>query len=71
MIDFSIVPGFHLSDFKNIKEFSIYLRDSIAKISLDAKPGVIRVRGKSSASSHLKGAQVAERQAKGVADNHN
>ncbi len=71
MIDFSIVPGFHLSDFKNIKEFSIYLRNSIAKISLDAKPGVIRVRGKSSASSHLKGAQVAERQAKSAAANHN
>jgi RNA 3'-phosphate cyclase len=69
MIDFSIVPRFHLSDFKKIKEFSIYLRDSIAKISLDAKPDVIRVRGKSSASIHLKGAKVAERQAQGAADN--
>ena len=68
MIEFSIVPGFHLSDFKNIEEFIIDLRDSVTKISLDAKPDRIRVRGKSSASSHLKGAAVAERQAKGAAD---
>jgi len=66
-VDIRVSPRFHLSDFKNISELTVHLKSAVSKISLAARPEVLEIRGKSSASKHLKGAKVAERQAQGAA----
>jgi RNA 3'-terminal phosphate cyclase (ATP) len=66
-LDMTISPRFHMNDFKNVSELAAYLKKAVAKISLVARPQVTEIRGKSSASEHLKGAKVAQRQAQGAA----
>jgi RNA 3'-terminal phosphate cyclase (ATP) len=67
-VDMTVRPRFHITDFKNINEFTLHLKDTISKISLAAKPEINEIRGRSSASRHLKGAKVAERQIRGAAE---
>ncbi len=67
-VDITVNPRFHLSDFKNIAELAAQLESTVPKISLCDRPTVAEIFGKSAASTHLKGAQVAERQARSAAD---
>jgi RNA 3'-terminal phosphate cyclase (ATP) len=67
-LDITVSPRFHLSDFQNFSKLAAHLKNVVPKISLSAKPGVTEIRGKSSASKHLKGAKVAERQVQGAAE---
>ncbi|MEJ2167030.1 MAG: RNA 3'-terminal phosphate cyclase, partial [Desulfobacterales bacterium] len=63
----TVRPRFHMSDFKNIIELAAHLKNTVSDFSLAARPKVQEIRGKSSASMHLKKAEVAERQARGAA----
>ena len=67
-VDITIRPRFYLSDFKNINALAAHLKNSVSALSLISRPEVLEIRGKSAASMHLKGAQVAERQAQGAAE---
>jgi RNA 3'-phosphate cyclase len=63
----SVMPGFHLNDFTTIEEFVAHLGNSVSRIHLTQKSTPIKIEGISCASSQLKGARVAERQAEGAA----
>jgi len=65
-LDLTVSPRFHMSDHNNVNEFRAHLKRSVSEFSLAARPKVQEIRGKSSASMHLKNAQVAERQARGA-----
>ena len=67
-VDITISPRRHLKNFKNLKELVADLKKSVSEFVLEGKPKVTEIRGISSASQHLKGAQVAERQARGAAE---
>jgi RNA 3'-phosphate cyclase len=66
-VDLSIVPRFHLNDFTTIEEFAAHLGNSVSAIDLTGKTAPIRIEGISCASSRLKAAGVAKRQAEGAA----
>jgi len=66
-VDLSVVPRFHLNDFTTIEEFAAHLGSSVSAIDFTKKAAPIRIEGISCASSRLKGAAVAERQAEGAA----
>jgi RNA 3'-phosphate cyclase len=63
----TVMPVFHTSDFNRFEEFRAYLSHALAGIHVAARPYPIRIEGISSASSQLKNARVAERQAEGAA----
>jgi RNA 3'-phosphate cyclase len=66
-VNLSIIPDFHMRDFNRFEEFTAYLRHFAAGIHFVDRPYPIRIEGISSASSQLKNARVAERQADGAA----
>lgn len=66
-LDLTVSPRFHMSDFKNVNALAAHLKRTVSEFSLAVRPKVQEIRGKSSASMHLKNAQVAERQARGAA----
>ena len=66
-LDISVSPRYHLNDFTTIEELIAHLFNSVSRIHLTRKPAQIRIEGISFASSQLKGAGVAERQAEGAA----
>ena len=66
-VDLSVSPRYHLNDFATVEELFAHLFNSVSRIHLTGKPSPIGVEGISCASSRLKGAGVAERQAEGAA----
>ena len=62
-VDLSVSPRYHLNDFTTLEELIAHLFNSVSRIHLSGKPAQIRIEGISCASSQLKGAGVAERQA--------
>lgn len=62
----SIIPVFHINNFKNTDEFISHLRRSVKRIHLTEKVPLFQIRGISSASQILKSADVAKRQAIGA-----
>ena len=67
-VDLSVSPRYHLNDFNTVEELIAHLFNSVSRIHLTRKPAQIRIEGISCASSRLKGAGVAERQAEGAAE---
>jgi len=67
-VDMTVRPRFHMGDFKNLNGLFAHLKNTVSEISLATGPKIIEIRGKSSASTHLKDAKVAERQARGAAE---
>jgi RNA 3'-phosphate cyclase len=68
MVDITVSPRAHLKNFKNINELAVDLKNAVSEFLLENKPQITEIRGISSASQHLKGAQVAERQAQGAGE---
>ena len=66
-VDLSVSPRYHLNDFTTLEELITHLGNSVSAIDPTGKPVQIRIEGISCASSRLKGAGVAERQAEGAA----
>ena len=67
LVDLSVSPRYHLNGFATVKELIAHLIHSVSRIHLTGKPAQIRIEGISCASSRLKSAGVAERQAEGAA----
>ena len=68
ILEMTVIPRFHLSNFKDVSELCTCLKKSVGKIAFAARPRVEKIHGKSSASSNLKVVNVAERQVRGAAD---
>lgn len=67
-VDITVSPRVHLKDFKNINELAADLKKDVSEFALENKPQISEIQGISSASQHLKGARVAERQARSAAE---
>jgi len=68
ILEMTVIPRFHLNNFKDVRELSGHLKKSVGRFAIAARPWVKIIHGKSSASSNLKGANVAERQVRGAAE---
>ena len=66
-VGITVRPRFQLRNFKDINALVAHLKTSVPEFFLSTRPQATEIRGKSSASMHLKGAKVAERQAQGAA----
>ena len=67
-VNMTVSPRYHMIDFKNLNKLFAHLKNTVPEIFLVAGPEIIEICGISSASNHLKGAKVAERQARGAAE---
>ena len=66
IVEFIILPKFHIQEYKNFADFIVRLRTKLPAIHLTHKTGPTKIRGLSAASLKLKKAKVAERQNQGA-----
>lgn len=66
IVEFVILPKFHIHGHKDFADFVTHLRAESPAIQLTRKSGPIKIQGLSAASLKLKNANVAERQIQGA-----
>ncbi|MGD8519919.1 MAG: RNA 3'-terminal phosphate cyclase [Desulfobacterales bacterium] len=66
MVEFVILPKFHVHGHKDSADFISRLRTELPAIQLTQKSGPIKIQGVSAASLKLENAKVAERQSQGA-----